>query len=166
MIKNNQSIMGKREDFTRQFRDTNYFIGMDGSVYRKKRDNTLKELKVNIISGHPSVTLYFGGNRKGCLVNRLVAECFIKEFKEDWYVSHRDNNKKNNNLINLKVEEHPKKDFYYKLFTDDENFEIYHTCKELAKLLGYKQRASITSILKKGFTVEGKKLEKYIINNN
>lgn len=154
--------MGKRAKFTKQFRNTNYLIGVDGGVYRKKKDDTLKELKVNIINGHPSVTLYYDGKRKGCLVNRLVAECFIKEFKEDWYVSHRDNNKKNNNLTNLKVEAHPNKDYCYKLFYDEENFDIFHTYKELADNLGYKSRGSVTTILKKGYTNSGLRIEKII----
>lgn len=154
----------KKRMMVKQFRNTNYFIGIDGAVYRKKNDDTLKELKVNEVNNHSAVTLYYDGERKNHLVGRLVAECFNDKYTDDCYISYRDNNRKNNNLVNIIIGKHPKKEYYYKV-SNDSTFEIFGTFKEVADYLGYKSRGSVAQLIKSGKSLRGHKVEKIMVKS-
>ena len=77
-----------------------YSISTDGEVFDCKKEKYLKQsnnkdgyLFVNLISDK--------GERKTKLVHRLVAETFILNYSNKETVNHKDENKQNNNVLNL-----------------------------------------------------------------
>ena len=58
------------------------------------------------IDGYMVVDLYKNGKRKKFYVHRLVAQEFIGNILEGYEIDHKDINKKNNNVNNLKIVTH------------------------------------------------------------
>ena len=58
------------------------------------------------IDGYMVVDLYKDGKRKKFYVHRLVAQEFIGNIPEGYEIDHKDINKKNNNVNNLKIVTH------------------------------------------------------------
>ena len=87
--------------YVRKIRGFNrYSISTDGEIFDCKKEKYLKQsntkdgyLFVNLISDE--------GERKTKLVHRLVAETFILNYSNKETVNHKDENKQNNNVLNL-----------------------------------------------------------------
>lgn len=62
-----------------------------------------KIMSPSIRTGYLCITLTKDGIKHNCLMHRLVAKAFIPEYSEELEVNHIDENKLNNNLINLEV---------------------------------------------------------------
>ena len=109
----------------RQFRESRYWIGEDGEVWRyfepRKRitrytwkekqyqyeydvPERWKTLKPQNIGKYKSVTLYFGDGKisnKQIDIHRLVAEVYNPGYFDGAHVDHIDNNPHNNHYTNL-----------------------------------------------------------------
>ena len=75
-----------------------YLVSNLGNVYSI---HSKKQLKLKDNKGYYNVTLFKNGKRYYKIVHRLVAEAFIpnpNNFKE---INHKDENKINNNVVNL-----------------------------------------------------------------
>tara|TARA_R110002074_G_scaffold180332_1_gene344522 strand:+ start:158 stop:613 length:456 start_codon:yes stop_codon:yes gene_type:complete len=82
----------------KRFRDTNYYISIDGRVYSNGREKGWKaSFKRN--NGYISYGLYIGGKVKQFLAHRLVIEAYTEP--SSLSVDHIDGNRENNNLSNL-----------------------------------------------------------------
>ena len=83
-----------------------YYISTCGKVlsakFGKKR---IMKLKTNN-DGYLCVNLWGDGKRKHMLVHRLVAIAFLPGFNPDLEVDHKDHNRANNNLHNLRMVPH------------------------------------------------------------
>lgn len=53
--------------------------------------------------GYPTVSLHNRGQTKNCTVHRLVASAFLREYSELLQVDHKDGERKNNQLNNLRM---------------------------------------------------------------
>lgn len=95
--------MAKVRDFWRRFKDTDYFISINGDVLSLKTIRA-KILKASLDKdGYKRVDLCFGkrGQVKHFHVHRLVAECWILNPNNYPIINHIDCNKKNNHIVNL-----------------------------------------------------------------
>ena len=80
----------------------NYFATLDGNILHY-RDGCIKPMKAGISTkGYYQVTLCKSGNHYFKYVHRLILETFVGPCPEDMECLHLDENKKNNNLENLK----------------------------------------------------------------
>jgi len=94
----------------------NYFVDSKGTVYTttiSPRYNPNGELRVLQPRNHPSGYLYVGfytgkkgEKRKWRRVHRLVAENFIGEIPFGYEVDHKDGNRTNNDVSNLRIVTH------------------------------------------------------------
>ena len=82
----------------RQFRDTNYYISIDGRVYSNGREKGWKA-PFKRKNGYISYSLYIGGKVNQFLAHRLVMETYTEP--SNLSVDHIDSNRENNNLANL-----------------------------------------------------------------
>jgi hypothetical protein len=105
----------------RRFRNTNYFVSNTGLVKSESkyvncslgRQRLLKERILKPIvkyyglrKDHPRllINLYYDtGKYKSVQISRMIAECFMDDFKEDLLVLHNDNDTYNNDVSNLRV---------------------------------------------------------------
>ena len=78
----------------------NYLIYDDGRVYGKTKNTFLKPYTTN--TGYEVVDLFCNGKRKKFLVHRLVALHYLEKIEGLEIVDHIDQNKKNNNVSNLR----------------------------------------------------------------
>lgn len=77
---------------------TDYYVNEDGIVYSiHRKNNTIRELKQNLVSGYPVV----GINKKMVRVHRLVALAFIPNPENKPYINHIDGVKNHNQKSNL-----------------------------------------------------------------
>ena len=77
----------------------NYYVSSNGNV--RNADNYI--LKTRIInSGYYIVNLSKNGKKKTTTVHRLAAAAFIENLDNKPYVNHKDNNKLNNKIENLR----------------------------------------------------------------
>jgi hypothetical protein len=91
-----------------------YFISKCGKVLSTRGNKNgscdikyTKILKPTICRGYNRVGLFFKNNKKFFkTVHRLVAMTFLKDYNEILQVDHKDNNKLNNNLKNLRMVTH------------------------------------------------------------
>ena len=80
-----------------------YFVSTCGKVLSTKRNKKrIMKLKTNN-RGYLYVMLYTDGKYKNMKVHRLVAMTFLPGFNPDLQVDHKDHNKTNNNLDNLRM---------------------------------------------------------------
>tara|TARA_R110002153_G_scaffold249491_1_gene405839 strand:- start:90 stop:611 length:522 start_codon:yes stop_codon:yes gene_type:complete len=80
-----------------------YYISKCGKVLSTK-GKTPRILKHGANQkGYKNVNLHSNGKRKYMFVHRLVAKAFLQDYTEDLQVDHKDNNKTNNNLTNLRM---------------------------------------------------------------
>lgn len=79
-----------------------YSITIDGDVYDNIKQRKLKQSPSSY--GYMRTTLVMNDNKvyTKC-IHRLVAEAFIEDYTTDKLVDHRDNNKFNNNVNNLRM---------------------------------------------------------------
>jgi predicted XRE-type DNA-binding protein len=55
-----------------------------------------------LLNGYPAVIITNGKDRKSCMVHTLVAESFIGPRPDGYVIAHKDDNRKNNKLNNLR----------------------------------------------------------------
>lgn len=78
------------------------YIGRWGNlVIRKKKELMLKPAPMKRSNGYLGVTLYKNGKRCTRSVHRLVAEAFVPNPNNLPQVNHKDENKLNNESVNL-----------------------------------------------------------------
>ena len=68
-------------------------------------------------------------------IDRLVCECFMLEYREDYFIKHKDNNYNNNNINNLELVEKWIKEHYKNILINTKN-----TIKEVKKLINKDKR--------------------------
>lgn len=74
----------------------NYYVSKSGKVFSRN-----KELRQYSNKGYSLVYLYKDTKRKKYFVHRLVATAFIPNPENYPFVNHKDENPKNNNVMNL-----------------------------------------------------------------
>tara|TARA_R110002153_G_scaffold124664_1_gene271269 strand:- start:343 stop:864 length:522 start_codon:yes stop_codon:yes gene_type:complete len=81
----------------------NYYISRCAKVLSTKgrKPRILKPRTIKI--GYKIVSLYSNGKEKNMTVHRIVAKTFLQDYTEDLDVDHKDNDKANNNLTNLRM---------------------------------------------------------------
>ncbi len=79
----------------------NYSVNESGSV-KSNTTNVLKNPTLNPHNGYLMVDLYNDGKRKKIPVHRLVAEAFIDNPKNLPCVDHKDGNRTNNHVSNIR----------------------------------------------------------------
>lgn len=79
----------------------NYMIDEDGNIFNRK---TRRQLK-NFVSsgGYFMVGLYIDGERFNRFVHRLVYGSFVEKIPEGLQIDHKDQNKLNNYIYNLRL---------------------------------------------------------------
>jgi len=83
----------------KRFRDTNYWITVDGRVWSERSN---KFMKGSIDSyGYAVFKIRFGKSPKLMKIHRLVAECYLPNPYNKETVNHIDCNKLNNHVCNL-----------------------------------------------------------------
>ena len=89
-----------------------YYISKCGKVLSTRPINGVGECNIKYArrlkpklqkNGYERFCLYVNKKQKMKTVHRLVAMTFLEDYTEDLYVDHKDNNKTNNNLSNLKM---------------------------------------------------------------
>ena len=80
-----------------------YYISKCGKVLstKYKKSRILKPCTNK--TGYKRVLLSSNGKGKHIFVHRLVAKTFLEDYTEDLQVDHKDNDKTNNNLTNLRM---------------------------------------------------------------
>ena len=118
-----------------------YLASRCGQILSLKRKEK-KILKLQIrSSGYLGFQLYENDIRKDYLVHRFVYETFKGKIPKGLHTDHCDNNKKNNNIINLQLLSHPentrksccKKVISFNLETKEKNF--FDSIKEAGEYL-------------------------------
>ncbi|MFQ9297753.1 MAG: NUMOD4 domain-containing protein [Clostridia bacterium] len=148
-----------------------YKISSLGNVY-SLINNKKRKLKLSK-AGYLIIDLYKNGEGKWYRVHRLVAETFIPNPNNYPIVLHLDNNKTNNNYINLKwgtVQENTQQAYNDNLIDNSQNFLLTNEhnkiiCKgyeELIELTGYK-KSSIAEYIKTGNIIKRGKFKGYKI---
>lgn len=82
-------------------RNDNYSINEKGEV-RNDRTGIIKASFVNKSNGYLSVDLYKNNKSEKVTIHRLLAEAFIPNPENKPCVDHKDGNRKNNDLSNLR----------------------------------------------------------------
>ena len=82
-------------------RNNNYSINKDGQI-RNDVTFDIKRPYINKQNGYLTVDLYDGSKRTKCAVHRLLAEAFIPNPDNKPCVDHKDGNRQNNKLANLR----------------------------------------------------------------
>lgn len=83
----------------KRYKDTPYFISVDGEVFR---ENSKKPLSQEVVKkGYKRVSLSVEGVVSRYFVHRLVAEVYIDNPENKPFINHIDNNPENNKLNNL-----------------------------------------------------------------
>jgi hypothetical protein len=77
----------------------NYSVSSFGRV---KNNKTGQVLKAGVSNTYYTVSLYVAGKGTTELVHRLVAKAFINNRHNKLFVDHIDNNRLNNNILNLR----------------------------------------------------------------
>ena len=93
----------------KQFRDTDYYVTVDGRVWSGRRDKFVKGAIDSY--GYRVFKIRFGKTPKLMKAHRLVAECYLDNPKNKKTVNHIDGVKLNNHVCNLEwatVEENNK----------------------------------------------------------
>lgn len=86
----------------KRYKDTNYLVAIDGSIYNEKSKILLKQTPNK--SGYIRYTLRIDGKNVSKLAHILVMETWgQKEISSNQVVNHIDGDKTNNNLSNLEV---------------------------------------------------------------
>lgn len=82
-------------------RNNNYSINENGEV---RNDNTgyIKTPFVNKSNQYPTIDLYENGKSKKVTIHRLIAEAFIPNPENKLTVDHKDGNRQNNSIENLR----------------------------------------------------------------
>lgn len=72
--------------------------------YGRSKDKPLKPYIKSqwFLNGYPAVILTNGKNRKSCMVHTLVAEAFLGKRPTGYVIAHKDDNRLNNKLDNLR----------------------------------------------------------------
>jgi hypothetical protein len=83
----------------RQYLDTKYFIGSDGTVLNSKTGRRLKDQDNG--KGYRKITLTINGKQIQTYVHILVALTYLPLQKDKKQVNHKDGNKLNNDVSNL-----------------------------------------------------------------
>lgn len=79
----------------------NYSINENGEV-RNDKTGKILAVNINVHNGYPFVSLWNGNKCKKATVHRLMAEAFIPNPENKPTVDHKDGNRKNNSLDNLR----------------------------------------------------------------
>lgn len=79
----------------------NYSINESGEV-RNDTTGIVKAAYVNAKNGYLYVDLWHDGKSKKCALHRLLAEAFIPNLENKPTVDHKDGNRQNNSLKNLR----------------------------------------------------------------
>jgi len=81
----------------------NYYVSRCGKILstKYKKPRVLKPGTNRY--GYHHVVFFSNGKGKNMSVHRLVAMSFLQNYTEDLQVDHKDNNKTNNNLTNLRM---------------------------------------------------------------
>jgi len=88
-------VWGEIEDFP------NYAISNFGEVVNIKFNRSLKP-RYNS-RGYSHVILFNGGIRREFYIHQLVAYTFLGDFRSGVHIQHRDGNKLNNHVSNLRI---------------------------------------------------------------
>jgi len=87
----------------KQFRDTRYYCTPYGEVYSKTK-NGFRFLKPFLDKdGYKKHTLSNNGLRFKRFVHQIIYESWIGEYEKNMTLDHKDFNKKNNNISNLRL---------------------------------------------------------------
>lgn len=79
----------------------NYFVDIDGNIYRKKKDGKLRLLKILKWGKYHNVTLRKDNKTYNKYVSHLVLETFVGERPEGYEACHGINGKMDDSLFNL-----------------------------------------------------------------
>jgi hypothetical protein len=140
----------------KQFRKTNYYVEIDGTVLSKKRKNVCKLRTYLTKDGYYYYSFYLTPCRKTTfLVHRLVTECYLSSFTYGLQVNHIDGNKSNNHVSNLEMvsckENISKYQQVYKEYFVTKNWnnesKLCRTYKEAMEFCGYSSRSSVQYII-------------------
>ncbi len=82
-------------------RNTNYSINKNGEV-RNDLTGKLKTIYINKDNGYPTVDLYKDNKSTKVTIHRLLAEAFIPNPENKPCIDHKDGNRQNNKLSNLR----------------------------------------------------------------
>lgn len=82
-------------------RNNNYSINKNGEV-RNDVTGRIKKPYINSANGYLTVDLYSGNKSKKVTVHRLLAEAFIPNPENKPCIDHKDGNRQNNSLSNLR----------------------------------------------------------------
>lgn len=84
----------------RQYLNTNYYISNTGLAKNVKTKNILKGKITN--KGYVEWNFSIDGKKHSYLAHRIVYQTFLGELKKGLVINHKDGNKQNNNINNLK----------------------------------------------------------------
>lgn len=129
--------------------DGRYLVSNKGRV--RSMIGKGKYLKPYDWNGYPTVTLRISGKNKKCRIHRLVAEAFIPNPDELFCVSHKDENKWNNDVNNLEWCT-PAYNIHHSNSRSPQSWAVYcfdlDTCFTSASEASRKTRVNRTSITK------------------
>lgn len=97
-------------------------------IYHESRTNIKEEqdiIKYKYIYVNDDITF----------IDRLVCECFMLDYREDYFIKHKDNNYSNNHIDNLEIVEKWIKEHYKDILTNTKN-----TIKEVKKIVNKEKR--------------------------
>jgi len=94
----------------------NYTIDLDGNVWSKKRKKYLRPSS-STTGGYLKVVLSKNGKSKCLTVHRLMGLTYLPNFYNKQTIDHKDRNKTNNKLYNLKWATHKEQNFNKGIYT-------------------------------------------------
>jgi hypothetical protein len=115
-INNEDNIKCKVKEYT-------FIIPIKHNRLKKNFNYTYHESKNNIKEEIQNIIKYkyIYVNEDIIFIDRLVCECFLLDYREDYFIKHKDNNYANNNIDNLEIVEKWIKDHYKDILTTIKN---------------------------------------------
>ena len=80
-----------------------YCVNTDGEIFSKKTGTWVKLKKQTHNCGYHIIQLCKDGKRQMYYIHRLVAKTFLDDYSEDLEVDHKNHDKKDNRLKNLRM---------------------------------------------------------------